>query len=92
MRRHGSTRKAKRKEHEIPEYKFRDRTTNKSWTAWHTISERDEIVKDPNIEQMVHGSPRIVTTTGYKPKIDTDFKSKLKAIKKSNPGSTIDTY
>ncbi len=76
----------------MPEYKFRDRTTNKSWTAWHTISERDEIVKDPNIEQMVHGSPRIVTSVGGKPKIANEFKSKLKDIKKANPGSTINTY
>ena len=55
-----------------------------------TISECDEFVKDPNIEQLVFGSPRIVRGQGS-PKNPDSFKEKLRQIKKNNPGSTIQT-
>jgi hypothetical protein len=76
----------------VPEYKFHNKKTGKTWKEWMTISARDEFVKNPDIEQLVFGAPRLVTRHGSGFKLDTDFKSKLKAIKKANPGSTIDTY
>jgi hypothetical protein len=74
----------------MPEYRFKNKTTNKVWNEWMTISQCDEFVKDPNIEQMVFGSPRIVRGVGS-PKTAASFKEKLKQIKKANRGSTINT-
>ena len=76
----------------MPEYRFKDKTTGKSWLEWMTISERDEFTKNPNIEQMVHGAPRIVSSTGTHFKVDSDFRSKLKSIKKNNPGSKFNIH
>lgn len=77
----------------MPEYKFKDHKTGRVWTQWLTISQLDSLLESmPHIEQLYHGFPRIVTGVGTKPKIDDEFRSKLKAIKKANPRSNIDTY
>lgn len=77
----------------MPEYRFKDKNTGKTWTEFMSISQRTELLEvSPHIEQLVHGFPRIVrgvNSFGHKKTLDTDFKSKLKAIKKANPGSTI---
>lgn len=78
----------------MPEYYLLDNTTKKKWKAWMGISELDTYLEaNPNVEQLFYGSPRIVTGVGTKPKIDNEFRSRLKQIKK-NAGkkSTIDTY
>ncbi len=60
------------------------------------ISECEEfLVKNPDIERMVNGAPRIVSKVGdfgYKRKPDDAFRDKLKSIKAANPKSTISTY
>ena len=79
----------------MPEYRFRNKKTGKTWTEWLTFSGREEVLKDENIEQLVNGFPRIVSnvnTFGSKLKPDDEFRSRLKQIKKKNPGSTINTY
>jgi len=77
----------------MPEYRFKDKNTGKTWLKTMKISELDLFLEAlPHVEQMVHGAPMIVrgvNTFGHKRTLDTDFKSKLKAIKKANPGSTI---
>jgi hypothetical protein len=80
----------------MPEYKFKNHTTGKTWLETMTISQRTEfLAENPDVEQLVHGAPRLVrqvNSFGHKLKPDDEFRSKLKAIKKANPGSTIDTY
>lgn len=80
----------------MPEYKFKDHKTGRVWKEFLTISQRDQLLEGfPHIEQLVYGAPRIVSgvnTFGSKLKPDDEFRSKLKAIKKANPGSKIDTY
>jgi len=80
----------------MPEYLFLDHNTGKEWKEWMGISQADEyLANNPHIERLVHGAPRIVAhvnTFGHKRKPNDDFRSKLKAIKKANPGSTIETY
>ncbi len=80
----------------MPYYKFHDTKTGRVWEEFLTISQRDLFLEGmPHIEQLVHGCPRIVSgvnTFGSKLKPDDEFRSKLKEIKKANPGSTIDSY
>jgi hypothetical protein len=60
------------------------------------ISEADKFLEaNPHIERLVNGAPGLITRMGdfgYKRKPDDAFRDKLKAVKKANPGSTIDTY
>jgi hypothetical protein len=77
----------------MPTYRFRDKTTGKTWTDFMTISARDELLLDENIEQLVNGAPMIVSKVGrfgHRVRPDDAFRDKLKEIKKANPKSTID--
>ena len=75
----------------MPTYTFLNKNTGNEWTEIMSISSRTEFLeKNPHVEQLVNGAPAVVSginTFGHKRTVDTDFRSKLKAIKKANPGS-----
>ena len=76
----------------MPTYTFRDKNTGKEWTEELSISSRTEFLeKNPHVEQ-APCMPMVVSginTFGHKRTVDTDFRSKLKAIKKANPKSNM---
>lgn len=55
-----------------------------------SISDRDELVKNPDIEQVVC-APRI-SYSGVSKKPDSGFRDVLKRIKKANIRSNINTF
>lgn len=74
----------------MPTYSFRNRTTNEEWTTVISMAEREEVLRDPNIEQLVVSALSLgsVERLGIK-KPDKEFRQILSYIKKRNPGSTI---
>lgn len=78
----------------MPTYNFRNKETGEEWEAFISISEREELLKDPNIEQVHLGSAQIVS--GVRGKPDSAFRDLLKDMKKKHSGiitkSTINTF
>jgi hypothetical protein len=73
----------------MPTYTFKSKVTGEQWTEMISISERDNVLKDPTIEQVV-SAPAIVSGVSAKP--DSGFRDVLKHIKSSHRGSKINTY
>jgi hypothetical protein len=73
----------------IPTYTFRNKETLEEWEERLSFSEREEKLKDPNIEQ-IPGAPAIVSGTKTKP--DSGFRDLLKTIRKNNIWSKIETF
>ncbi len=74
----------------MPQYKFHDKNTKKTWLEWMSISERTKFLEEnPHIEQLVHGAPgladpmRIGGTSVSKP--SNGFRDVLKEVKKRHP-------
>lgn len=74
----------------MPTYTFKNRTTGDEWTTVITMAEREEVLSDPNIMQLVVNAPSLasVERLGMK-KPDREFRDMVSYIKKRNPGSTI---
>lgn len=73
----------------MPTYTFRRLSTGEEWTDFLSISSRDELVKDPDIEQ-VPVAPAIISGVAVKP--DNGFRDVLKKVKSSHWGSNINTF
>ena len=76
----------------MPHYKLHNKSTNKTWIEFMSISECEAFLQaNPDVERLVHGAPAL----GYNivnSKPDSGFRDVLKSIKKANKGSTIDTW
>lgn len=69
----------------MPEYKFRNKDTNKTFIMNMTISERTEYLQNnANIEQLVHGAPGIISGTGQL-KNDESYRDLIREINKKQP-------
>jgi hypothetical protein len=67
----------------MPTYNFLNKETNEEFSEFMSISAVDDYLKEnPHIEQLVNGSPMIVSGVPQKP--DNGFRDLLKSIKKSN--------
>lgn len=72
----------------LPTYNFKNVETGELYTAYMTIANMLEHIKDPNIQQII-GSPLIVSGT---PKPDQGFRDVLQKVKSAHYKSTIDTW
>ena len=76
----------------MPTYTFKNLETGEVWEEFLSISEREEKLKDPNIQQQV-GAPAIsYRGAGTHRKPDEGFRDVLRTIKKGTPRSTINTF
>lgn len=80
----------------MPTYKFLDKTTNKEFIEFMSISEMETYIKEnKHINILVHGCPAIVSGRGMG-KPDNSFRDVLKEIKKKNSKgltkSTVNTF
>lgn len=78
----------------MPTYTFRNKKTNKEWTEICSLSDREETLKDPDIEQMVVSAPGIgdpIRLGRQKPA--KEFRNLLKKIHKgAGKESKINTW
>jgi hypothetical protein len=73
----------------MPTYTFRNNKTGEEWTEIMNMSEREEVLKDKDIEQLIVSAPPLVdpvglSIKGVKNKPDGGFRDLLKTIKKGN--------
>lgn len=74
----------------MPNYTFKNLETGELFEATLTLSEREELLKNPNIEQQIVSAPGLVSGVSLKP--DAGFRDVLKKIKKNNIRSNIETF
>lgn len=75
----------------MPTYTFKNLKTGKVWEETISISARDELVKDPNIQQIIDSAPAM-SYKGTKTKPAAGFRDVLKKIKSKHRGSNINTF
>jgi hypothetical protein len=75
----------------MPTYTFKNISTGKVWEETISISARDEMVKDPNIQQIIDEAPAM-SYKGTRTKPDSGFRDVLKRIKSKHRGSNINTF
>lgn len=73
----------------MPTYSFRNRTTEEVWTEFMSMSDRAELLKDPNIEQVI-AAPAIISGVTKKPA--DGFNDVLKRIKSHHHRSVVKTF
>lgn len=77
----------------MPTYTFEHKKTGETKTEIMSISSRDQFLADnPDWIQLIVSAAGIVGGTGDRGKPDNVFNDMLKEMKKSNPGSTINTF
>lgn len=77
----------------MPTYLFKDKNTNEEFELFLRISELDPYKEaNPHLEQLVNGAPMLACPIRLGvTRPDDDFKNRLKEIKGSHRGSTIQT-
>ena len=75
----------------MPIYNFKNLTTGEVTEEVLSIAERDERVKDPNIQQLISGAPSL-SYGGTRSKPDDGFRDVLKRIKSKHYKSNINTF
>ena len=75
----------------MPTYTFKNIKTGKIWEETISISARDEMVKNPEIEQIIDTAPSM-SYKGTRTKPDQNFRDVLKKIKSKHRGSNINTF
>ncbi len=77
----------------MPTYTFKDTKTDREWTERMSIAEREDFLKDnPHVTQLIVNFPAMLDP--YRlgiTKLDNDYRNNLAEIKRSHPGSTLDT-
>ena len=66
----------------MPTYTFKNISTGKVWEETISISARDEMVKDPNIQQIIDEAPAM-SYKGTRTKPDSGFRDVLNASSQS---------
>lgn len=74
----------------MPSYTFKNLDSGEIFESNLSLSEREELLKDPNIEQMITSAPGLISGVSLKP--DSGFRDVLKKIKKNNIRSNINTF
>lgn len=73
----------------MPLYDFYRLSTGEQWEALLSISARDELLKDPDIQQ-VPCTPKIVSgVLGITHKLDDTFKEKIARVAEAHPSSPL---
>ena len=73
----------------MPLYTFRDKTTGEEWDELLSFSGREELLKDPNIEQVITAPAIISGISGITHKTDSGFKDMLSRVAEANPHSPM---
>ena len=73
----------------MPLYTFRDKTTGEEWDELLSFSGREELIKDPNIEQVITAPAIISGISGVTHKTDSGFKDMMSRIAEANPHSPM---
>jgi hypothetical protein len=74
----------------VPLYEIINKKTKKVHTEFLSISEMAEYEAAHPNEEVLCGAPGVAYKIGTKVKVDNEFKDRLREIKKSHRGSTID--
>jgi hypothetical protein len=74
----------------MPYYTIINKHTKETREELMSISEMEQFEKDNPDFEILCGAPRVAYSTGTKIKTDNEFKDRLREIKKSHFGSTID--
>lgn len=77
----------------MPTYSFKDKNTEEEFTLFMNISELDQYKLDnPHLSQLVNGAPMLICPIKLGvTKPSSEFRERVKDIKKSHYGSTIET-
>jgi predicted nucleic acid-binding Zn ribbon protein len=75
----------------MPTYTFRKKDTGEVYDVHVSMSEREEILKDDNIEQII-SSPKIVRDVGSMIKTSDAFKETIAKIKETYKINNIPNY
>lgn len=73
----------------MPTYTFKRISTEEVWTEFMSMSDREELLKDPDIEQVI-AAPSIISGVTKKP--DDGFNDVLKRIKSHHHRSVVRTF
>jgi hypothetical protein len=74
----------------MPTYSIKDKNTGEVTEKFLYLSEFDQFFADnPHLESIITKAPAVVSGVGIFNKMDTDFKSRLKEMKKAHKGSNI---
>lgn len=72
----------------MPTYTFKRKSTGQEWTDIISISAREEVLKDPDITQLIVPNGGFVAGTGMSS--DDGLRDILKEIAKVSPGHNMD--
>ena len=70
-------------------YEFRNKTTGERWEEFLSFSGREEMLKDPNIEQVVSAPAIVSGIGGVTHKNDSGFGDMMSRIAAANPTSPL---
>lgn len=70
-------------------YEFRNKTTGDQWEEFLSFSGREEMLKDPNIEQVVSAPAIVSGIGGVTHKNDSGFGDMMSRIAAANPTSPL---
>lgn len=73
----------------MPLYTFKNVTTGEMWEELLSFSSREELLKDPNIEQVIYAPAIISGISGVTHKNDSGFKDLVSRIADANPHSPL---
>lgn len=73
----------------MPMYEFRNKTTGDQWEEFLSFSGREEMLKDPNIEQVVSAPAIVSGIGGVTHKNDSGFGDMMSRIAAANPTSPL---
>lgn len=73
----------------MPTYEFRDKTTGRTWEEFTTLAGREEILSDPNVEQVVFAPAFVSGVMGITHKTDDGFKEVLSKAAEAHPLSPL---
>lgn len=73
----------------MPLYEFRNKETGETWEQFLSFSEREELLEDPNIEQVISAPALISGIAGVTHKNDSGFTDMMSRIANANPHSPL---
>lgn len=73
----------------MPLYEFRNKETGETWEQFLSFSGREELLKDPNIEQVISAPALISGIAGVTHKNDSGFTDMMSRIANANPHSPL---
>lgn len=74
----------------MPLYEFRRISTGETWEEMASFSKREEILQDPDIEQVI-AAPNLVSGVSIRNKTDHGWRDVLKKVKKANIDNNINS-